>query len=528
MLASNRTEWEIGRMTLKNKMLSSVSFSLFLAFTLGLAFSLEGCTKKASEDTSTLYVGLSASPATLDPRNAMDAGGMRLTNLIFSSIVRLGPDLEIVGEAASQWSYKNLVYTFTLRPGLKFDDGSAEGLPVTKEDFEFSIDSFRKSGRFATSLEPIESYQVDYGPNGGTLTIKLKNYSATLLTDLTPVKLMPAKIVKERGDAFRDKPIGTGPFSFVSSDANEIRLRANPANPYTPPKVKNLVFKIVRDDNTRFLKFMKGELDLVQQELPPTKITEIEKKGGFQVFKYPGLSMTYLLVNLKDSTFQKKEAREALSNAINRDEIIRFKLEGLAQPATSILSPINPYHDVSLAAPKFDLEKAKKQIEATGLKGHEVILKTSNSTQAVENGKVLANQLEAAGLAVKLQSFEWATFYKDVDQGNFQLATMKWVGTTDPDIYKVALHSASTPPKGRNRGSYSNPQLDKLLDAGGSIEDIRKRIEHYKKVQRIVYDDLPMIPLWYDFEVAVASPKVQGYTPSKNGDFSSLTKVEKK
>lgn len=489
---------------------------------------LMGCTKKSSNDDSTLYVGLSAAPSTLDPRNAMDAGGMRITNLLFSSIVRLGPDLEIIGEAATKWTYKNLIYTFTLRPGLKFDDGSPEGLPVTKEDFEFSIESFRKSGRFASSLEAIDSFQVEYGPAGGKLTIKLKQYSATLLTDLTPVKLMPAKIVKEKGDEFRNRPIGTGPFSFVSADANEIRLRSNPLNTYSPPKIQNLVFKIVREDNTRFLKLMKGELDLVQQELPPAKVTEIEAKGGFQVFKYPGLSMTYLLVNLKDPTFSKVETREALSLAINRDEIIRFKLEGLAQAATSILSPINPYHDVSLTPPSFDLEKAKSLIETNGLKGKEVTLKTSNSTQAVENGKVLANQLTAAGLNVKLQSFEWATFYKDMDQGNFQLATMKWVGTTDPDIYKTAFHSGEVPPKGRNRGSYSNSEIDKLVDSGRAIEDVRRRITHYKKVQRIIYKELPLIPLWYDFEVAVASSRVQGYAPSKNGDFTSLTKVQKK
>lgn len=238
--------------------------------------------------------------------------------------------------------------------------------------------------------------------------------------------------------------------------------------------------------------------------------------------------MTYMLVNLKDTTFQKKEARQALSSALNREEIIRYKLEGLAQSATSILSPINPYHDVSLSRATFDLEKAKQLIEANGLKGREVVLKTSNSTQAVENGKVLANQLEAAGLVVKLQSFEWATFYKDMDQGNFQLATMKWVGTTDPDIYKTAFHSNEVPPKGRNRGSYSNPVVDKLVDAGRKIEDVRKRVDHYKKVQRIIYDDLPLVPLWYDFEVAVASPRVHGYVPSKNGDYTSLTKVEKK
>lgn len=514
--------------SISNFLKAPLKLALVSVFFGAVLVSQTSCTGKSENDSKTLYVGLSSAPATLDPRNAMDAGGMRLTGLLFSSIVRLGPDLEIIGEAASQWNYKNLVYTFTLRPGLKFVDQGGAEIPVTAEDILFSLETFRTAGRFASSLEPIANVEATYDvTTGGQLTIRLKSYSATLLTDLTPVKILPKKIVTEKGDLFRDNPVGSGPFRFVSADANEIKIRANPTCAYVQPKIENIVFKIVREDNTRFLKVLKGELDLVQQELPPSKVVEIEKKGGFQIFKYPGLSMTYLLVNLKDTTFQKKESRQALSSAINREEIIRFKLEGLAQPATSILSPINPYHDISLTPPKFDLENAKTLIKASGLSGKEVVLKTSNSTQAVENGKVLANQLEQAGLKVKLQSFEWATFYKDMDQGNFQLATMKWVGTTDPDIYKTAFHSLEVPPKGRNRGSYLNPALDKLVDQGRGIEDTRKRIDHYKKVQKLIYADMPMIPLWYEFEVAVASSKVKNYSPSKNGDYSALTKVQK-
>lgn len=489
-----------------------------------------GCTKKPTDDPTTLYVGLSAGPATLDPRKATDAVGMRIASLLFSSIVRLGPELDIVGEAASEWTYKDLTYTFKLRPGLKFvgRETPAEGLPVTANDIEFSLAEYKsEKSPFASALEPIESFKTEYGPTGGTLVLKLKRFSATLLTDLAPVKILPAAIVKAKGDDFRDWLVGSGSFSLVSADTNEIRLKANPFNPYAKPKMENVVFKIVREDNTRYLKILKGELDIAQQELPPTKVTEIEKKGGFQIFKYPGLSMSYVLVNLRDASLKSKELRQGLSYAINRDEIIRFKLEGLAQPATSILSPINPFHDGTLIPPKFDLEKAKALIEAAGLKGKELTLKTSNATQAVENARVIANQLEAAGLKIKLQSFEWGTFYDDVKKGNFQLATMKWVGTTDPDIYKSAFHSAEVPPKGRNRGLYINATLDRLVDQGREIENIGRRRDHYRKIQKIVYDDLPIIPLWYEYEVAVLSAKITGYAPSKNGDYSALTKVEK-
>lgn len=500
----------------------------FIAASVAISGNIMGCTKNAANDPDTLYVGLSAAPSTLDPRIAMDAVGMRLTSLIFSSIVRLGPDFEITGEAASHWAYKDLTYTFSLRPGLTFVTADGKTIPVTAADIDFSLESFRKSGRFASSLEPIDSFQTDYNfERGGKLVIKLKTYAATFLTDLTPVKIIPKDIVTTNEKAFREHPVGTGPFRLVSNSTNEILLTQNTSCTYSKPKIKNIAFKIVREDSTRFLKILKGEIDLVQQELPPSKAIELEKRGGFQIYKYPGLSMSYILVNLKDKSLKSLNVRKALSLAINRDEIIRFKLEGLAEPATSILSPLNPFHNGALKVPQYDLAEAKRLVQEAGLTNHEIILKTSNSSQAVENGRVIANQLESTGLKVKLQSFEWATFYKDIDQGNFQLATMKWVGTTDPDIYKVAFHSNELPPKGRNRGSYINPEIDKLVDQGRGIENIRKRIDHYKKVQKIIYEDLPIIPLWYEYEVAIASPRVKNFSPSKNGDYSSLTKIEK-
>ena len=146
------------------------TIALVLVLSLSQTFFSSGCTKKAAQDTSTIYVGLSAEPSTLDPRRATDATGMRLTNLIFTSIVRLGPDMEIIGEAASRWSYMKDIYHFDLRPGLKFHDGTA----VTKEDIEFSFAEYRKdSSPFASALSAIDTVTVTYGPAGGTLDLKL-------------------------------------------------------------------------------------------------------------------------------------------------------------------------------------------------------------------------------------------------------------------------------------------------------------------------------------------------------------------
>jgi len=159
--------------------------------------------------------------------------------------------------------------------------------------------------------------------------------------------------------------------------------------------------------------------------------------------------------------------------------------------------------------------------------GHdEIILKTSNSPQAVDTGKVLAYQMSQAGVKVRLQSFEWGTFYSDIKRGAFQLATMKWVGVIDPDLYKLAFHSTEKPP-GRNRGAYSNPEMDRLLDEGMTTADVNKRREIFARVQHLALDDLAIIPLWYDEQYSIARTSVKNYHPNQTGDYWPLLEAYK-
>jgi peptide/nickel transport system substrate-binding protein len=489
---------------------------------------LVSCTKKELPANDSIVVALATSPNTLDPRYTTDANGMRLANLLFTSIVRLGPDLKIIGEAAESWSYKNKVYTFLLRPGLVFSNGRA----VSAEDIEFSFAEYQsENSPFRSALSTIEKVEAKYNEKERVLKITLRDFSATLLTDLSPLKILPKKEVLAAGKDFSKSLVGSGSFQLTNQSSNEILLTANPYNTYSKPKTQKVLFKIIQDDNTRYLKTLKGAIDIAQAELPAGKIKELEeKKDTFSVYKYPGLSMTYLLINLKDPLLKDRLVREALSHAVNVAEIIQYKLEGLAEPASSILSPSSPFHNSALEAPKYDLELARKLIKDAGLSGKTLILKTSNTQSSIDHGKVIANQLSKIGIQVELQSFEWGTFYGDIKGGNYQLATMRWVGATDPDIYRIAFHSNEQPDgekPGRNRGFYSNPRLDKLLDAGLKIENNEKRISLYNEVQAMVLKDLPTIPLWYDTQVSVVNRRVKDYQPPQNGDFSPLLSVSK-
>ena len=281
------------------------------------------CTTNETPPQDTLTVALAASPNTMDPRFATDANGMRIANLVFTSIVRLGPELKVIGEAAESWNYKDKVYTFQLRPGLTFSNGRA----VRAEDIEFSFQEYRaEQSVFRSALEPIEKVEVKYDSTARHLKIYLKEFSATLLTDLSPVKILPKSEVLAAGKDFGQRLIGSGSFQLTSQNANEIVLTANPHNTYAPPKMSKIVFKVIQDDNTRFLKTLKGAIDIAQAEITPGKVHEFEKrKDTFFVYKYPGLSMTYLLLNLKDPLLKDPAVRQALAQALNVPEIITYK-----------------------------------------------------------------------------------------------------------------------------------------------------------------------------------------------------------
>jgi peptide/nickel transport system substrate-binding protein len=146
----------------------------------------------------------------------------------------------------------------------------------------------------------------------------------------------------------------------------------------------------------------------------------------------------------------------------------------------------------------------------------------------METGGVLASEFRDAGLTVHTQSFEWGTFYGDVQHGRFQLALMRWVGTIDPDLYRKSLASSEVPPHGLNRGSFSNAEFDRLVEKGAEMDNFNQRKLIYNEVQKIALEEMPIIPLWYNTEVTVLSKNVTGYVPSLTGDYWPLIWAEKK
>lgn len=502
---------------------SFVHCILFLCFLL----SLTNCKRRSQTPPDTVVIGIAAAPPTLDPRFARDSIGANVRSLLFTSLVRVHTDgpqapISVQGDLAESWTYKDKVYHFQLRPGVTFSDGS----PLTAEDIEFSFKEYQKeSCPFSSAFKKIKKVSAKYDGREHSVDITVDRFENTFYYDLALVQMLPKKHILQHDKDFFDHIVGAGAFELVSASENELLLKAR-ENHYRAPKIKKLQLKVIRDDNTRFQKLYKGSVDLVQADIPLSKMSVFKNSPRFDVYDLPGANVTYLLFNLRDPILKNKAVRQAISWAINRQEIIKYKLEGYATPASTFVIPSTPYFDPNLLLPDTDVAKGIELLKNVS-RPLELELKTSNQKYAIENGRILAHQMEKLGISVRMKSFEWGTYYDDISKGQFQMATMKFVGVWDPDHYRLVFHSQELAPKGVNRAFYKNPQLDVLLEQGQQMEDGPARIAHYKKIQQIIINDLPVLPLWYDQYVAVVNKRIKNFVPSPIGGFQFVFQIEK-
>jgi peptide/nickel transport system substrate-binding protein len=233
-----------------------------------------------------------------------------------------------------------------------------------------------------------------------------------------------------------------------------------------------------------------------------------------------------------DPLLQDARVRQAISCSIDRGLIIQALLGSHARPALSLLP--QSHWAFNSGGPRFDydparagslLDEAGHPRSGNGIRFH-LAMKTSNDEGTRLLAAVLQQQLAAAGIALDLRSFEYATFYSDVTRGAFQMYSLRWVGIEQPDIFSYAFSTARFSPKGANRSHYSNARLDALLDDAAQSEDTARRRADYAEAQQILARDLPAINLWYRDTVVVHNRRLMHVVPSPSGSYTFLETAE--
>jgi peptide/nickel transport system substrate-binding protein len=293
---------------------------------------------------------------------------------------------------------------------------------------------------------------------------------------------------------------------------------------------------VVPDATTRALELRKGSADLVAaNSLPADMVRALARENNIAVQRHPGTSLAYLAFNLRDPILKDVRVRQAMAYAIDRETILRYLLNGWGRLAANVLPPEHWAYNPDVAQYPHSTAKANALLDAAGyapgkdgIRFH-LTMKISNVDDTTRLlATVLQQQLRQAGIALDIRSFEFAAFYSDVIKGSFQFYSLRWIGYSnqDPDIFEDAFHSASFAPKRANRGYYSNPEVDHLIEAGRRTLDEQERKRIYGEVQRILARDLPYIDLWYMDNVLVRSQRLHEVQLGSSADYLFLTRAE--
>jgi peptide/nickel transport system substrate-binding protein len=484
-----------------------------------------GIAADAQTPKDVLVIGHVAELQTLDPAQAVTISDFRILSNIYEGLVRYKDNsLEIEPWLATSWTMSpdGKTYTFKLRDGVKFQDGTPFNAESVKFDIDRLIDKkhpYNHTGPFPFIflLGPIASTEIT-GPM--TIVFHLSAPYAPMMTMLAGalggvVSVSPAA-VKRYDKEFNRHGGGTGPFIFTTWESGQrFVLEAN-KNYWGPkPKLAGLVFRPIIDENARVSEMLSGGTDLTI-EVPPDNVATFKGSDKFTYYEQPGPHIWYLLLNCEEKPFDDKRVRQAANYAINKDALANQILKGTATVAAGPTpSAFTWAHDNNLKPYPYDPAKAKQLLAAAGYpNGVDVTFYVTESGSGMLSpqlmGTAIQADLAAVGIRAKIETYEWNTFLGKIMRGmkgKANIAELSFMAQ-DPDMHPSLTLRSDAP---LNSGGYSNPKVDALLAAGRVESNLVKRAAIYKQFQDIVYEDAPWVFIVNWKQNAVSAANVKGF-----------------
>ena len=504
---------------------TSQTYGLFIVLFLEMI----GCGRQV-KNPNTVVMIIESSPNNIDLRVGTDAQSERVGGVIFDALVRKDEHFNLQPWLATSWDQPDaLTWVFHLRDGVQFQDGRA----LTADDVAYTIESLIDGSLVTAKSGSFASVQKAEAKDRLTVVVHMKRPDAGLLFNLSDGLF--GVVPKGAGKDFGMHPVGTGPFRFVSAvQDKEVIVERNETYWAGAAKVKRVRFAVVPDAITSALELKKGSADLASNVLTLDMVHALESEPNLKIVSVPGSPVIYANFNVNDPILKDKRVRQAVAYAMDRQAIVNAIWRGQARLANTLL-PTDHWAaatDAEMAQYPHDVSRAQKLLEEAGFHvGKDgvrvrITLKTSTDETTRLMAAVLQQQLRAAGIRLDIRSAEFGTFYADVTKGAFQMYALRWIGSNeDPDIFRYAYGSGAFPPKGGNRGRYSNARVDALLMAAAVETDQARRRAAYIEVQKILAEDLPGIPLWYPNNEVVHTQRIEGVRPGPSGNFDYLRKI---
>jgi len=482
---------------------------------------------------TTLHLSTSSNPSRINPILATDSASSEIANHIFNGLVKYDKDAkEIIGDLAEKFYFEdNVTLIFELKKDVKWQDGktfSAKDVLFTYELINAPqvVSPYTSTFRMVKSVEVLSDYKLK-------VTYKEPYFKAL---ELWMSGVLPEHLLKDEknimSSKFNTHPIGTGPYRLSKLEfSKNIELSANADYFEHRPKIDTIIYHVIPDANTRFLMLKTQKVDIGSLEAMQIE-RQIEPSffNNYKVIEEIAHAYTYLGFNLRREKFQDARVREALSLAIDREELVDILFMGHGQVCTGPFLPGGPSFNKSVKAPTPNIEKAIALLKEAGYDKNNPFtfeIATSNSSSIRPYAaQILQHQLAKVGVEVKLRVMEWQAFLNMVVfPREFDTVLLGWSLSLTPDPY-LLWHSDSDRPGAFNFIGYHNKKVDTLIETmQGTIErDALAKVQ--QEIFKEVVADTPYLFLFIPNSIQVVNKKIEPIEPTLNGIWHNYIEWE--
>ncbi len=472
-----------------------------------------------------LVFGQGAEPRGLDPAYVDDGESSKVIVNIYEGLLAYAKDsTELEPCLAEGWEVSNegLSYTFKLREGVKFHDGTdfnAEAVkinidrqlpPLRQEDMPYASFVFAD----VKDVEVLDTYSVKIN-----LTKKNTAFLANLAMSLAAPMVSPTALEENNGN-LNESPVGTGPYKFVEWNPSEdIVLTRNEEYWREPAKTKNIVFKFIPDNSARIVALKNGDVDMIDG-IDSTGVTQIEADGN-KLYNVAGMNINYMAYNVTRAPFDNVAVRTALTKAINVPELVKALYGDYAELATSILPSFMPGFSEEIKQVSYDPEAAKAELAAAGLTGPIKMIVYNNPRPYNARNKALAESIQSywskVGVEVTIEDYDWTTYKDKIVAGDYDVCFYGWIGDNgDPDNFLNLLCDQSP---AMNVSRLNDETLKAMIAEGTSTEKGPERDGIYTKAEQYIAELAVWVPISHANSLSAYSPAVQNYSYHPTGNI---------
>ncbi|UFS69681.1 peptide-binding protein [Geomonas sp. RF6] len=488
----------------------------------------------------TLVTGSIGEPSNLIPILASDSASSDISGLVYNGLVRYDKNLKLEGDLAKSWevSPDGLTITFHLRHGVKWHDGK----PFTSRDvmytYKVTVDP-KTPTAYAEDFKQVKSAEA---PDPYTFrAVYGKPFAPALASwgmPILPAHLLEGKEITK--SPLARSPVGTGPFIFREwIPGQKISLTAYPDYYEGRPYLSGYLYRIIPDSSTMYLELKAGGVDMMG--LSPVQFQRQTVSQAFlnrfNKYRYPASAYTYLGYNLRHPLFKDKRVRQAITSAINKEEIVQGVLLGMGQIAHGPYKPGTWQWKPTVQDFNYNPDRARALLKEAGytMGADGVLVKdgrrlsftlitNQGNDQRLKCAQIIQRRLKWVGIEVKIRVLEWASLLTNfIDKGKFETLLMGWTIGQDPDLFDV-WHSSKTGPKELNFVGFKNAEVDRLIEEGRGTFDMEKRRACYYRIQDIFAQEQPYTFLYVPDALPVVSARFHGIEPAPAGIMHNLIK----